>query len=136
MAFVNEYVSDEDVKKYGLEEINRRYSKVDIPGRYSWTVDRERNIYLRKMRSDKDAFWEDFTFFWQGELLAVRLSEEGTAIRGGTGTTRWKLIHLVLTDSLTDRRDEILAVLKEALRAYKTAGVYSAVADHTAIFEF
>lgn len=89
MAFVNEYVSDEDVKKYGLEEINRRYSKIDIPGRFSWTVDRERNIYLRKMRSDKDAFWEDFTFFWQGELLAVRLSEEGTAIRGGTGTTRW-----------------------------------------------
>ena len=30
MAFVNEYVPEEDIKKYGLEEINQCYDKSNV----------------------------------------------------------------------------------------------------------
>jgi hypothetical protein len=43
MAFVNEYVSEEEAKKYDLDGINRQFMKApDI--RYDWTIDRERGI--------------------------------------------------------------------------------------------
>lgn len=52
MAFVNEYISDEDIKKYGIEELWLRYNPVykgqKRPSgfRFQWTVDREQNIYF------------------------------------------------------------------------------------------
>lgn len=84
MAFVNEYVSAEDVKKYGLEEINRQYRKSNVQP--DWTIDRD--IYLRWIHSGREEFADqhDFTLYWKGTLIFLRLKrKEGYVVaRGGT----------------------------------------------------
>ncbi|WP_084335417.1 hypothetical protein [Pseudomonas indica] len=136
MAFVNEYIPADDVKKYGIEEIDRRFLRTTYQP--DWTIDRERNIYLRQVASGREEFasQKDYTFYWGGEIIVVRLDESGGGVRGGEGWCHYKLIRLDLPGNLQGRRKEVLSDLKEALAAYKDAGVYSATSKHTATFEF
>ncbi len=53
MAFVNEYVSEEDIRKYDLVTLRLQYNPVwkkegKLPYNYqfTWTIDRERDIFL------------------------------------------------------------------------------------------
>jgi hypothetical protein len=50
MPFVNEYVSDDDIEKYRLDELWLRYHPEykSVPSiyRHNWTIDRERNTYF------------------------------------------------------------------------------------------
>jgi hypothetical protein len=76
MAFVNEYIPEADYEKYGLREIDERMIPPGLPAprikSRSWTVDRDRNMYLRKFshgRFPEDAHLSGWTFFWRGELL-------------------------------------------------------------------
>ena len=58
MAFVNEITSEEDIQKYGLDELKREYFPSDcewINGRppafrHAWTIDRERDIYFMPVK--------------------------------------------------------------------------------------
>lgn len=136
MAFVNEYIPVDDIKKYGIEEINRRFLKSNY--KPTWTVGRERNIYLRQVVSGREEFasQKDYTFYWEGVLIVVRLDEAGGGVRGGKGWCHYKLLKLDLPEDLRGRRQDIINDLKEALVAYKDAGVYSATTEHVATFEF
>lgn len=51
MAFVNERISEEDIEKYGLAQLQQHYSRLaqdwysvrtGLDGRDTWIVDRER----------------------------------------------------------------------------------------------
>ena len=47
MAFVNEYIAQEDIEKYGLNELWASYHDVlnkNIPDGKDWTIDRERKL--------------------------------------------------------------------------------------------
>ena len=44
MAFVNEFISAEDVAKYGLKAIDEQFKSNGTNSR-DWTIDRERDIY-------------------------------------------------------------------------------------------
>ncbi len=136
MAFVNEFVPDEDIKKYGLEEINRCYGKSEV--RLDWTVDRERDIYLRWVVTGADEFrnQHDFTFYWKGTLIFVRLKITNGRMMGKRGWMTWGLVMMNLPEELEEKRPEILADLKEALAAYKDYGVYSRLDELSAAFEF
>ena len=51
MTFVNEYASEEDIKKYNLEELKLRYHvhlrRTGWPyKKHMWTIDREKQIFL------------------------------------------------------------------------------------------
>ena len=48
MPFINEFISEADVDKYGLKAIDE---KVIVGGTRArdWTIDRERGIYLRNV---------------------------------------------------------------------------------------
>lgn len=136
MAFVNEYVSEVDVGKYELAEINRQFWKTDA--RYEWTIDRQRDIYLRLMKSGRGEFGQqqEFTFYWHQRVLAVRLSRDNGMTEDGRIASVWRLHHLVLPGALQSQRQAIVDDLKLALEAYKTAGVGSSVSEHVARFTF
>jgi hypothetical protein len=136
MAYVNEFVPEEDVRKYGLEEINARFRKVDV--RYSWTIDREKDIYLRLIDSGREEFCDEYRFnlYWKGSLLLVKLRVKGAGVRGGAGWSRWSLLKLDLPETLESQRDEILSDLKLALSAFKDFGIRSSTTEHTASFDF
>lgn len=136
MAFVNEYISDDDIKKYNIEEIDRQFLKTTF--RPDWTVDRERETYLRLVASGREEFAneKDFTFLWQGSLLVVRLKENGGGARGGEGWSDYQLVKIDLPEQLIQKEEDILADLRASLTAYKGGGVYSSRTKSKTTFDF
>ena len=136
MAFVNEFVPAEDIKKYGLEEIDRHYRHETFHSQ--WTVDRERDIHLRQVDSGREehANYSGFIFYWKGTLMFVRLTHRGGGERHGEQWTEWTLLSAAIPDGLQEKRAEIIADLKAALTAYKEFGCYSTSSNHTATFTF
>jgi hypothetical protein len=137
MAFVNEYVSAEDVKKYDLDGINRKFGK-DPEIRYQWTIDRANDFFLMWMSRGREEFAgrQTFVFWWKGEVLPVYMESEGSGRLNEKTTTIWRSAGIELPPQLAGQREEITQVLKEALTAYKVSGIGVPVADHTAMFEF
>jgi hypothetical protein len=134
MPFINEFIPAEDVEKYCLKAIDQKFIVGGTNSR-QWTIDRERNIYLRNVARGGGAEPEirnqtKWSFFWCGELLTLRLdSITGGGGRGEPGWSHWKLVMVNgsygLPTHLKAKKDEFLVDLKEALTAYQGAGVYS-----------
>ena len=76
MAFVNEYVSDEDVKQYdllGLEQLFYPARKKPLD-RYTWTRDKERDIFLTKGQgAGKENDIPVWVLYRQGKLSAFQI---------------------------------------------------------------
>ena len=138
MAFVNEFISAEDVEKYGLKTIDEKFIVGGTNSR-QWTIDRERDIYLRCVARGGGAEPEirnqtKWTFYWRGTPLTLRLDLlEGRGEGGEAGWSHWRLVWLNgssgLPEHLHPQKAQILEDLEEALTAYQGAGVYSA--DYT-----
>jgi hypothetical protein len=135
MPFINEFIPSEDVENYDLKAIDERVFVGRTRAR-DWTVDRDRNIYLRNIAHGGGPEIElsnrmEWTFFWKGTPLTLRIDLlEGRGGQKEHGWSHWKLIWLNgshgLPEQLKSKKDEILETLKEALTAYKGAGIYSA----------
>lgn len=127
MAFINEYISDEDKCKYNLDAIDEQYSFGCRHSR-SWTIDRGREIYLREVSGGgyENPHIGNWTFYWQGELIAFRMEIVKTG-RGDNGH-RWghkKITRINIPDKLLDYREAIISDIRSALEVYKSDGVYS-----------
>jgi hypothetical protein len=144
MGFVNEFIPEEDVEKYGLEAIDEKFRSNGTRAR-DWTIDRERDIYLRNVAIGGGAEPELrnrtlWTFYWRGTPINLRLDLiGGGGGRGEPGWSHWKLIWLNgsygLPEHLRPYKDEILADLKEALIVYKDFGAYSKNTDYHVILD-
>lgn len=136
MAFVNEYVSKEDVDKYGLEAIDKRYFRADY--KTEWTRDRERDFYLRFMRhgGEEGVSQQTFIFYWMGNLIEVGVTFQGGGIRDGKRWKWWTLRYMSIPKELEPHREEILKDLREALSVYGAAGLAACSADFTITCEF
>lgn len=137
MAFVNEYVTEEDAKKYDLDGINRQFMK-DPEIRYDWTIDRERNVFLLWIEAEREEFAgeETFILWWNGLIVPVYTFKTREGRASEKVITTWRLRGIDLPPELSEKYDEVIAVLKEALIEYKVFGIGVPVADHTAVFEF
>lgn len=135
MTFVNEYIPDDDYKKFDIDGLNSRpRKKSGTTPASSWTIDRDRKIWLRKYYAEMDhtdpsggftgvSAWD---FYWKGALMLVEIIsvEEG----GGYGKPRWarsKLKSINLPESLEANRLEVIKDLEAALCAYKGSGVFA-----------
>lgn len=136
MAFVNEFIPSEDVKNYHLVEIDKRFI-VGGTNASDWTIDRERDVYLRNVANGgggkpeirNQTVW---TLYWHGDLLVLRLDLLGASgERGEPGWSHWRLAWFCGTSGLPahlkGHKEQILEVLKEALTVYQGGGVYSGV---------
>ena len=81
MAFANEYISAADIEKYGIKEFDDKNHKAHYEP--SWTVDHERDIYLRYVSREHEEFANRHTyaFYWKGTMLMVEVDVNG----GGSG---------------------------------------------------
>lgn len=138
MAFVNEYISVDDIVKYDIENILRRFSKRLI-GRWSWTIDRERDVVLMWIRRglEEESDHVEFVLWWRKQLIEVELItvEEGGSY-SAKSYIRWGLGAIKLPSGLESQRSDILEVLKEALIEYMAFGIGVPVTDHTVSFDF
>jgi hypothetical protein len=80
MAFVNERIPEEDIKKYEIEKLTKRFAKRNFER--GWTVDRERDMFLQYVgneREDRANHWT-FCFYWKGHVLSVKVVITGGGV--------------------------------------------------------
>lgn len=141
MTFVTEKVTSQDIEKYGLPALNEIYRR---SSNYEWTIDRDRDIYLRRMgQSWQEPEFKIFSFYWKGHELEIGLrsvSYERTA--SGALHQTWAISPLPgstkfwLPPELELQRPQITSDLKEALVAFGTAGIANAYTAYVATFQF
>lgn len=126
MGFVNEYVSQENVKKYELAEqfIRRNPAYKSLPENFKpfWTIDRGRNIYLMGAgmanQAQENECWIAFLLNCNGKEFLVKLER-------GVGSKKYsESPYLIVWDKVVDicpadlhgmEHAALLAILKEAL---------------------
>ena len=146
MAFVNEYIPAADMEKYQIKEIDKRVSLHGRTHAKDWTIDRDRNMYLRNVKNGtfEFSYQSAWTFFWHGELLWVELEILGTS--SGRNVPSWgrKRVTLLcvmgagsnhLPSHLEPQKAQILKDLEEALLAYKDGGVYASATSYELFLE-
>ncbi|AWH32968.1 MULTISPECIES: hypothetical protein [Stenotrophomonas] len=137
MPFVNEYISPEDAARYHLAEIDASFRSGGISRQ--WTIDREQDIYLRILSRGLEAETKHesvWSFYWKGTLLTLRLDLlNGNGKPGEPGWSHWLLVRLNGTNGLPPTlgpyKQSIKESLRQALVAYKDAGVLSGNTDYT-----
>lgn len=137
MAFVNEYVSAEDAKKYDLAALFKRFDK-PLLGSPTWTIDRENDAFLLWLRSSREESrnYEMFAMAWKGNIFPVYLIPTSGGRLSQKSFTHWQLMELELPELLHAAHSQIIDALKAALAEYKAGGIGVPVADHTVTFEF
>lgn len=139
MAFIYERIPEADIVAFGLREIDKQFPMA-VASR--WVTDRERNIYLRYMTYDREQpSHKNFSFFWKGMLLSLRLGSEGQGLDGDKWQTTWSWLgmHELVADAKCEfeaHRTAILEDLKDALRAYRDGSLSPAYSAHIAQFDF
>jgi len=107
MAFINEYISDEDVEKYNLKELIDKYKRYTYSPRLdniSWTVDKENDIWLIWFGREHDPEMDHgftrehiFVLYYKGQLIEARLwleEDSQTNIYQTPFIKKWKLLSL------------------------------------------
>jgi hypothetical protein len=133
MAFVNEYATDEDIEKYDLNGVWDKYhparkGKYYLGQRPSFTIDRERNIYFKMIRSGRfDESNRTTALVWiDGRHAVVELdyidclNSEG--IKSDPYRIKWKLVGYHPDPSILQSKKQIMAILNEALIVYGYSG--------------
>lgn len=146
MGFVNEKVSDEDVVKYGIDTLWGQYhfKGEKLPGFYSsWTIDRQKDIFLMRVRTGREELFNQITFVLIGPDMRIEITlnvfGDGNNTKKGENkpiTTIWELDSIHLSENCPRNKEQVLEILKEALTEYKVRGVAWPVEQHTAVFRF
>lgn len=143
MTFINEYIPEEDIKKYHIKKTDEKFVIGGTQAR-DWTVDRKRNMYLRNVANGREETRgeTEWIFYWQNELLYLQLTlADTTGSPGKAGWIHWKLRRITAFDShqlpphLQLKYSDIIADLKRALKGYKDAGVFSVCTDFDFTFD-
>jgi hypothetical protein len=137
MAFVSEYMSGADAEKYGIEAINNRFIIGGTRAR-DWTVDRDRDIYLRIVTTGREemASRSTWTLFRHGDLTVVDLDlVRATGGMGKPSSSHYKLLRLDMPFHLQSQKDAVLDDLREALTCYGDGGMFSTATSFSLIFD-
>jgi hypothetical protein len=138
MAFVNEYIPEADLEKYGIEEIDGKFLATGTKSR-TWTVDRDRNIYLRCVAQGRDELSRisTWTFYWKGELLWFKREGIGVEKKSdGLRHAHSRITDFTLPERLEPHRQEIYQDLRDAFHTYGGGGVFSTSTDYVHDLEF
>lgn len=135
MGFVNEFISEDDYKRTGIKDIAKRFGG---PIDRSWTIDRERNMYLHCVNRGREDYSADSTwvFYWHDDLVVVWLTSISREKKAsGVVSGHKKLRRIEIPRHLENQRAEILADLKEALAVDGSDGLYSQAAPYELILD-
>jgi hypothetical protein len=137
MAFVNENVSHEDAEKFDLDGITKKFGG-SIGPRYQWTIDRNKNVFLKWISAEREEFSnrQNFVLYWKGGVIPISLEKETIGNYSDGAKTLWTSKGIDLPGELERSRDEIVSALKEALTEYKVFGLGVDALNHSAYFNF
>jgi hypothetical protein len=145
MGFVNEFASEDDIKKYQLKELWDKYHPFRGPSegfRYDWTVDRENAVYCIRIATGHEEFGNRVTFILsiRGKRYEIKLDAVG---EGGAGDLSarpfrkvWAFVRVESGFQGDNERAAVLETLKEALSVYGFAGALRQIPDTIISFQF
>lgn len=144
MAFANEYILEADYEKYGLHEVDEQHPPTGLlmghANSRSWTIDRDREMYLRAFSNPtclEDSEKTGWSFYWQGELfLFLREGIASGGTRNGPQWSHFKIRQLAIPQYLRANQPEILASIEEAFRTHAGGGVLSNATEYSVRIEF
>jgi hypothetical protein len=139
MAFVSEVASEEDITRYGLNQLIKRFNPLDGPRTPglgpAWTIDRERGMYLmtvKSIREDGPSGLPEPTpkricvLNCEGKQALFTLERDWkTGSRSFVDSpfrVVWSLIDIDMSEMKDVPSEQAVVWLKEALTAYGHAG--------------
>ena len=143
MAFINEYIGEENIEKYQINELMNSYSKYkDFPKKHykhRWTIDTERESWFMWVHSPTDPL--DYTrgtgevfFILHYKEVNIEIvlrdvfDESSRKLIDNPFYITWKLDCIKKPSDLKNTEDEeIIKVLTEALNIYGTRGIETSV---------
>ncbi|HFS85193.1 MAG TPA: hypothetical protein ENK72_01080, partial [Epsilonproteobacteria bacterium] len=144
MAFVNEYVSQEDIEKYGLDELHRRCSrKADnyktardgLHDRSQWMIDREKEIWfmrlgIRMVPGENPPIYlgnDIYILHYKGENIEVVMKdnrkEGSTKLSDDPFRIRWDILSIASSSLNGVQTEEIIELIQQAMEVYGLEGV-------------
>lgn len=154
MAFVNEIVSEENIKKYDLDALMREFSSFAWrEGRpstfvHAWTIDRERDIYFIPVQTVEEVGQSGrpqptqrkiCILDWQGKRVRLMIDRAaGSSVKHADSPFRivWELLQLDTSHIPDVAHNEVIDVLKAALTAYGNFGAHRQVPNTVVEFKF
>lgn len=140
MAFVNEYIPEGDYPKYDLRRVcgeKNLPSRRDHMHSRTWTVDRERDIFLIKVWAHHESEFSGWAFYWKGEWLFFEMRPvEGRGDREKSEC--WFQFHvkgLVVPDALKAQQEELIDDMRAAITGLP-GGVDFSYEKRNVIIEF
>ena len=148
MAFVNEYINDEDIEKFQINELmnnvqskNSKREKKPFPSqhyKHHWTIDKEREIWLMWTDTPNDPLEPSrftgerfFVLNYKGKSIEVVLrkvfKESSRKLTDNPFNIVW-MLDRISPESIKDlSSEEIIELVKEALDVYGTRGIKTPV---------
>lgn len=124
----NELVSDADIARHNLKPLRQRYACIDFG--FQWTVTPDQASYLIEMRSNpQDPSVREFVFFWGGQLGGELLQLKTLSSSGQQRHLRWSRLATPATPASSAAAQQFqdrMAALKDALKVFRSDGIYSA----------
>lgn len=144
MAFVNEYVAEEDIDKFDLYGIYKKYKPYSMFKKeeleYDWVIDREKDIWFKYIALMDDPNHEHqytqeniFILHIHNTNIEVRIwkaKREGNAVDGPI-LIELDLISITPKSLDNVNAEEIKKLVKEALEVYGFRGVSKQVPNTT-----
>ena len=149
MAFINEYISEENIEKYQINKLMNSYQgEGQFPDKYYkhlWTIDKERESWFMWVDMPKDPL--DYTRYtgerifilnYKGDNIEIVLRKvfDESSVKNIENPyyITWKLDRIKKPEALKDVSDEeIIAVLREALKVYGTDGIRTKIPQENII---
>jgi hypothetical protein len=139
MAFVNEHISKEDIKKYDLQRICGEHN---LPNRgvmhsRTWTIDRDRDAFLIKVWSHRDADFEGWAFYWMGEWMFFEMRPADRDYNRDENSCWFRFIvrKFNLPEALAHNKNEVIDELRAAITE-SPGGMTHIYSHHSATVEF
>ena len=154
MPFANEVVSEEDIKRHGLDELMKQYNEWNWRnGRpsiftHSWTIDRERGVFVLPVKTwhevgpsgrSEPTSRTTWLIDTGGRRVAAVLDQvPGTwsSFSDSPFHIAWNLIDVDTTHAPEVSRSQVVQLLKEALAVYGYGGVRRQVPNTVVTFKF
>lgn len=151
MSFINEFVAEEDARKYGLDELKAKLDPwIWRDGRpstfqHSWTIDRESGVFLMQAHALEQigasgrlqpTLQKLYVLDIGGQRAQFVLEGHWTSTQEKPVPIRWHLVSDDLSEIRNMSREVVLDYLRSALSAYGLMGVYMQEQKTAVEFDF
>ena len=153
MAFVNERVSEEDIQRYGLDELvgaaNKDQWKNGRPVvfTHAWTVDRSKSAFVIRlayvMNYDTPSgipmpsFEEICLLCFDGDQYRFHITKQDSSSKSRKERPYrlvWKITKLSVPEQSKHTSEDVLEIIKEAIAVRGESGIFSSMNDFETSF--